>query len=115
MPRGGEGFFRRWELIVPAVLAPVGETTAALVLGPRAGASLGPQVTAPPPFDLFHDLRWISVYHNSWGSLAFELVAMVALRSLWVAWILQRCWPRGESAPPSMSLAARRTVVFYAL
>ena len=114
MPRR-DGFFSRWELLVPAVLAPVGETAAALTLGPRAGASLGPQVTAPPPFDLFHDLRWISVYHNSWASLGFELVAMVVLRSLYVAWILQRTWPRGKGEAPPIPLAARRTVAFYAL
>jgi len=115
MPRGGEGFFGRWELLVPAALAPVGETAAALMLGPRAGASLGPQVSAPPPFDLFHDLRWISVYHNSWLTLALELVGMVVLRSAFVAWILQRTWPHRAGAPPALAAAARRTAVFYAV
>src|SRR3989454_49846 len=114
MPRS-DGFFRRWELLVPAVLAPVAETAAALTFGPRAGASLGPQVSAPPPFDLFHDLRWISVYHNSWLTLALELVGMVVLRSAFVAWILQRTWPHRAGAPPALAAAARRTAVFYAV
>jgi hypothetical protein len=114
MPRS-DGFFRRWELLVPAVLAPVAETAAALTFGPRAGASLGPQVTAPPPFDLFHDLRWISVYHNSWLTLALELVVMVGLRSAYVAWVVQRSWPGATADVPAMPAAARRTAVFYAV
>jgi hypothetical protein len=113
--RRSDGFFRRWELLVPAVLAPVAETAAALIIGPKTGASLGPQLSAPPPFDVFHDLRWISVYHNSWATLALELIAMVVLRSAYVAWILQRTWPRASGAPPSLLAAARRTAVFYAL
>ena len=114
LPRG-DGLFRRWELLIPAVLAPVAETAAALTFGPKAGASLGPQLTAPPPFDLFHDLRWISVYHDSWLTLGLELVAMVVLRSAYVAWIVQRCWPRTRSDAPAMPAAARRTAVFYAI
>lgn len=107
------GLLRRWDLLLPAVLAPVAETSIALALGPRAGASLGPQVTAPPPFDLFHDLRWISVYHNSWVSLALELVALVVLRSAYVSWIVQRSWPAGAAGKPSMLAAMRRTMAFY--
>jgi hypothetical protein len=70
-------------------------------------------VTAPPPFDLFHDLRWISVFHDSWVVLALELVAVVVLRSLWVAWMVQRAWP-ADGFPP-MHASVRRVAVFYAV
>jgi hypothetical protein len=108
-----KAFLRRWDLLLPAVLAPVAETSLLRIFGPMDGASLGPQVTAPPPFDLFHDLRWISVYHNSWALLALELVGMLALRSAFVAWMVHRSWP-GERPPPMLA-AARRTLAFYAV
>lgn len=106
------GFASRWKLLLPAVLGPVVETAVVWSLGPRDSAAMGPQLTAPPPFDLFHDLRWISVYHNSWPLLALELVGMLVFRSLYVAWIVQAAWPRDR--PPAMPRAAMRAGVFYA-
>jgi hypothetical protein len=107
---------RRWKLVVPAVLAPVAETAVLLWVGPSGAAAMAPQVTAPPPFDLFHDLRWISVYHNSWVLLALELVGVLCLRSLWSAWVVQRAWPDGvASPPPPMPVAFLRALVFYAV
>ena len=106
------GLFRRWQLLVPAVLAPVVETTLLLQLGPKDGAALGPQVSAPPPFDLFHDLRWIAVYHNSWLTLALELLGMLVLRSLYVAFMVQMAWPKDRAAP-SMLRAFPRALAFH--
>jgi hypothetical protein len=75
---------------------------------------MGPQITAPPPFDIFHDLRWISVYHNSWAVLALELVAVICLRSLWAAWVVQQAWPQDAPlGPPRMPKAFLRAAVFY--
>jgi hypothetical protein len=99
--------------LVPAVAGPVVETAVLRAVGPAGSAALAPQVTAPPPFDLFHDLRWISVYHDSWWTLAAELGAMLALRSAYVAWIVQAAWPQDRDAPP-MPRAALRAAVFYA-
>jgi len=114
------GFFRRPGLLLPAVLAPVAETLAVRLQGPAGSAALGPQVTAPPPLDLFHDLRWISVFHNSWITLALELSAMVVLRSLWVAWAVHRSWPSdgdraGANPLPSLLASARRVAIFYSI
>ena len=103
---------RRTRLYLPAILAPVAETAVLWFLGPKGSAALGPQVTAPPPFDLFHDLRWISVYHNSWPLLAVELVAIVVLRGLYIAWMIQGAWPRDDRPP--MPRSALRAAVFYA-
>jgi hypothetical protein len=106
------GFSRRWKLLVPAVLGPAVEVLFILMLGPHDSVSMAPQLTAPPPFDLFHDLRWISVYHNSWPLLAVELLAMLAFRSAYVAWIVQAAWPGDR--PPPMPAAALRAGFFYA-
>ena len=111
--RSNASFVRRPGLILPAMLGPAVETALLGAFGSAQASSLGPQLTAPPPFDLFHDLRWISVYHNSWVTLTLELIAMLALRSLWVAWMVQRSWP--DDPRPSLGPAAKRTVVFYAV
>src|SRR5919201_7076812 len=96
------GFFQRPGLLLPAVLAPMAEVALVRTLGPPGDAALGPQVTAPPPLDLFHDLRWVSVFHDSWLVLALELAAVVILRSVWVAWMVQQAWPaRGSPAMPA--------------
>ena len=100
-------------VFVPAVLSAVVETGLLLAFGPRDAAGLGPQVSAPPPFDLFHDLRWISVYHLSWWMLGLELGVALALRSLYVAWFVQRAWPGPN--PPSMPKAFVRALSFYAI
>jgi hypothetical protein len=89
------------------------ETGLVLSFGPPNGVALAPQVTAPPPLDLFHDLRWVSVYHNSWITLALELAGIVVLRSLWVAWVVQRAWP--EDRLPPMGPAVRRVAVYHAV
>ena len=33
------------------------------IAAPHSGLALAPQVSAPAPFDVFHDLRWLLVYH----------------------------------------------------
>ena len=45
-------------------------------------AGLAAQVTAPAPLDLFHDMRWIAVFHNSWLAFAAELVVVLIRRLL---------------------------------
>src|SRR5439155_20081393 len=112
--RERSGFFGRIGLVLPAVLAPVAETALLRAVSP-SNAALGPQATAPPGLDVFHDMRWVSVFHDSWFLFAVELVAVVVLRSLWMAWVVQRAWPREAGPSPAMAAAARRAVLFYAL
>lgn len=100
------GFFRRWGLVLPAVLAPAAELLLLAALGVGEARSLAAQVTAPAPLDLFHDLRWVSVYHNSWPILVLEIAGVLFLRSLWVAWVVQRSWP--DDRPPPMWAGAWR-------
>ena len=46
------------------------ETAILSRLGPVSGVALAPQVSAPTPFDLFHDLRWAAVYTPAWWVVA---------------------------------------------
>src|SRR5438105_10658450 len=110
--RGDTGLFGRTGLLLPAVAAPMVEAGLLRAFDPGS-AALAAQVTAPAPLDLFHDMRWISVFHNSWVVFAAELVAVLILRSVWAAWIVQRSWP--GPTPPGMLPASRRASLFYAL
>ena len=82
-------------LIVLAVGLPVVE---ALLLG-AAGASdaqaLAPQTSAPAPFGVFHDLRWLLVFHSSWLAFGIEMAALIVVRTAITALLVP---PRGRSA-----------------
>src|SRR5205085_5935078 len=71
---------------------------------------IAPQATAPAPFDVFHDLRWLLVYHRSWVGLALEAAAFVAFRTLVTAAMVRSAWPEGEDPPP-----LRRAIAHSAL
>ncbi|MDQ3878967.1 MAG: hypothetical protein M3290_11550 [Actinomycetota bacterium] len=106
-------FSSNWKLLCPAVVLPLIETGLLRGTPDPQTAAIGPQVTAPPPFDLFHDLRWVSVYHDSWLTLGLELCGIVLLRSLFDAYMVRAAWP-GDGAPGLLP-AARRATAFYAV
>ena len=77
-------FFVRRRLIAGAVALPVVETAILWAVGMETALGIAPQVSAPGPFDVFHDLRWLLVYHRSWLGLLVEGAAFVAdLRMYW--------------------------------
>lgn len=94
-------------LIATTVGLALAETALVSLLGPYTGLALAPQVSAPTPFDVFHDLRWIIVYTPSWGALAFALVAFVAFRTAVTALVVGRAWP-GDLPWPSARALVRR-------
>jgi hypothetical protein len=77
----------------------------------RGSLGIATQVTAPPPFGVFHDLRWIMVYHESWLGFAGEVLAFAVFRSLLTACILREAWP-GDLAPEPFAVTLRRATVF---
>jgi hypothetical protein len=87
------------------------ETVLVWITAPRASLGLATQVSAPPPFDVFHDLRWLVVYHESWVGFAFELVAFVAFRSLMTTCLVRTAWPADVPREP-VAATVRRSVVF---
>lgn len=91
-------------LLVLAVGLPVLEALILGAIGTPAAQALAPQATAPAPFGVFHDLRWLLVFHPSWIAFAFELVALVAFRSGLTAMLVRAAWPRGMEAPAGMRL-----------
>ena len=91
-------------LLVLAVGLPVLEALILGAIGTPAAQALAPQATAPAPFGVFHDLRWLLVFHPSWVAFAFELVALVAFRSGLTVLLVRAAWPRGMEPPARMRL-----------
>ena len=65
----GERLRRHQNLVVVCTAAAVVEALLVNAFAPTSSLGLATQITAPPPFGVFHDLRWIVVYHESWFGL----------------------------------------------
>jgi hypothetical protein len=63
------------------------------LLPTTATRSLAPQASAVTPFGVFHDLRWLSVYHDSWTTFGLELVGMLVVRGLLTTLMVWESWP----------------------
>ena len=94
----GSRFLERRLLIAVAVGLPLAEAVLLALLGIPSGMGLAGQVTALGPFGVFHDLRWLFVFHESVLSFALGLVALLVLRSLLLIVLVRLAWP---GSPPS--------------
>jgi len=101
-------------LVVVSAALPALEATLIVALGPVSAAPLAPQVVAPAPYGVFHDLRWLLVYHWSWFAFGFLAVAMITARAALDASLVRAAWPR-TLAPPGLRDAFRHAVGFTAL
>lgn len=63
-----------------------------------AARPLAPQVTALPPLAVYHDLRWLFAFNQSWLGFAGVLVLLVIARSAVDAVMIMLAWPR-ETEP----------------
>src|SRR4051794_22978556 len=93
-------FLARRRLIAMAVALPVIETAILWAVGMETALGIAPQASAPAPFDVFHDLRWLLVYHRSWVDLTLEFAAFIAFRTAVTAFMVRAAWPEGEELPP---------------
>ncbi|MGH9066911.1 MAG: hypothetical protein ACRD0J_05410, partial [Acidimicrobiales bacterium] len=103
----GERLMERRGLIVLCVGTNLLESSVLAWLGARAGLSLAPQADALVPFGVFHDLRWLIVYSNSWVAVIAEGLVLLVGRSLVTALTVREAWPTGADRPPMTALAAR--------
>ncbi|MFR0357314.1 hypothetical protein [Streptomyces sediminimaris] len=79
---------------------PVAEAGLLTWAGVPSIAGIAPQVTAPPPFGVYHDLRWVFVFHDSWAAFGGELVALVVFRTLLNTVLVTLAWPPDTARPP---------------
>lgn len=97
---------RRLPLLVGLTAGPATVEAAVLAgTGDHSSLALAPQVTAPNPFGIFHDLRWIFVYHDSWLSFALLVLGAVVVRTLLTVAIIVVAWPPGRRRPATRRLA----------
>jgi hypothetical protein len=92
------------QLIVLAAGLPVLEALVLGLVGAPGAQALAPQATAPAPFGVFHDLRWLLVFHASWFAFALELAALIAVRSALTALLVRAAWPPGMDPPSPLRL-----------
>lgn len=94
-------------LLFVAVGLAVGETALLSLLGPKTGMALAPQVSAPAPLDVFHDLRWIAVYVPSWLVFVVAACAFLVIRTLITAVLVRASWPVATERPADRELVRR--------
>ncbi|WDZ87669.1 hypothetical protein [Micromonospora cathayae] len=92
---------RTTALLVLAALPPTIE--AALLVGLRlpAAEGLAPQASAVFPYDSYHDLRWLLVYHNSWFGFGSEFVLALLFRAVLTTALIGLAWPPDTRPRPS--------------
>jgi len=86
-------------VVLTAALA-AGEAMLILAVGPDAAVALAPQVSAPAPYGVFHDLRWLLVYHSSWLAFIGEAIVLLGFRTAVDTVLLRAAWPRDRPLPP---------------
>ncbi len=82
-----------------------------IAVGLRGSVPLAPGVTAPAPYGVYHDLRFLLTYHSSWAAFAVEAVAMLAWRSALDCGLIMLAWPAGQPRPAAGAIL-RRTAAF---
>ena len=83
------------------------------LFGPGPARALAPQASALGPFGVFHDLRWLLVYHWSWIFFIFELAVAIVVRGAIIGFFVREAWPEGVPRP-SARAAIVRGIVFTA-
>lgn len=90
----------RRALLLLSVAVSLLEAAAVRAAGPQGQVCLAAQAAAPPGWAVFHDLRWLAVYHRSWAGLAAEALGMVTVRATISAAMTRAAWPDRGSRPP---------------
>jgi hypothetical protein len=94
-----------------AIGGAVAETVVVATIGQSHAVGLAVQVTAPPPFGVFHDLRWVLVYHASWWAFAVELTAAVLFRTVLTTAMVRAAWPV-DRPKPAVAVSLRHSLIF---
>ncbi|MGZ4145545.1 MAG: hypothetical protein ACXVPP_10350 [Actinomycetota bacterium] len=102
-----------WRLAAVAVGLPMVEAVLIDLIAPSPARALAPQASALGPFGIFHDLRWLLVYHSSWLLFIIEFVAVIALRGALIGFFVREAWPDGARRP-SARAAIVRGILFTA-
>src|SRR5262245_18304238 len=94
-------------LVAVAVGLAVVELAIVNLLGPHTALASAPQVSAPAPYDVFHDLRWIAVYVPSWFAFVVALAGFIVARTAVTAVLVANAWPAAVARPEMRELLRR--------
>ncbi|RGC68905.1 hypothetical protein C5N14_11460 [Micromonospora sp. MW-13] len=94
-------------LLVMAALPPTIEAIVLVSMNFVAAEGLAPQNTSVWPYDTYHDLRWLFVYHDSWPEFLFWLCLVVLSRGVYTTGLVVLAWPVGVRRPPVRWLLRR--------
>ena len=101
-------FRERRVLVALCVGLPLAEMWVVGACGIPSGLPLAGQAGAVGPLGVFHDLRWLFVFHDSVLWFLLGLGALVAGRSVVLALLVRSAWP-GD--PPPFGVLVRRALV----
>lgn len=101
----------RWPLFALCGGLALVEALVLQLLGFRSALPLAPQVSAPASFAAYHDLRWVFTYSWSWLSVAWQLAALLAFRTVVSVAIVVLAWPGDVPRVPWPALVRRSLVV----
>ncbi|SCL32722.1 hypothetical protein GA0074692_3388 [Micromonospora pallida] len=90
-----------------AAVFPVVEAIILVMVPFRSAEGLIPQSSAVWPYDLYHDMRWVLVYHNSWLTFGLLVLGVIVLRGLYSAALVGLAWPEGVRRPAFPALVRR--------
>ncbi|MEV6796794.1 hypothetical protein AB0M91_00400 [Micromonospora rifamycinica] len=82
-----------------AAVPPAIEAVVLVRLGFVAAEGLSSQVTAVWPYDTYHDLRWLYVYHDSWPDFLAGLLLLVGFRGVLTTGLVALAWPAEVARP----------------
>ncbi|MFE0591574.1 esterase/lipase family protein [Micromonospora echinospora] len=100
----------RWRLLVllgVAAAVPLAESLVLVSIGFRQAEGLIGQSSAVWPYDSYHDMRWLLVYHQSWWAFGLGLVGAIVVRGALSAALVGLAWPPGRPRPSRRSLLLR--------
>ena len=108
------GFLAHRGLIALAAGCAAAEAALLCAVAPAARA-LAPQVTAVPPLAVFHDLRWLFGYQQSWPTFALLLAGLIVARCTLNAALVLLAWPADRPRPAAReAFAAAVTLTMVA-
>jgi hypothetical protein len=87
------------------------EAAVLIAVGLRGSVPLAPGITAPAPYGVYHDLRFLLTYHASWAMFTVEAAAMLTWRSALDCGLIMLAWPASQPRPKASTIW-RRTTAF---
>jgi hypothetical protein len=99
-------------LLAATTVPPTAQNAVIDAIGFRGAEGLSPQASAVWPYDTYHDMRWLLVYHDRWAVFLLLFLGIVVQRGVFTAIVVALAWPdRRVPRPPLRALVQRNLTV----